>query len=647
MSKVAKQAAAASTARKLFPAVVDTPVTSTRAAARSKLLSVVAASVVAIAPMPKTPNKSAVNSVAPPPASTSKRPRATPASKSKLPAVLEDRSSSNPPSPGHASIVTPSPREVAKAARVELQRKAEFDAAVAKAVAAAEVAKIATPVPLAVAEKLKMSVSSAELVPPPWTGKLNIRSDPDKLTVWLAARARYVEVCRLAGFAHLPLNKEGTTFGPKEVPTLRRWLGMTEGTSLCDDWVSLTPVLEARIIPELKRRMEVASEDSLRAELTGLRIPHFHSSWPDLSSAFDQFSADWTVAVFKAKRGGAVMSSADLADILKAHVGSVEVLRHLVAGRCDDFSSLLSKVFQFLAREEDLSMRPGAAVSQRPPTDSRKKESSVAFAPTPPSFKSSGTTPSPSASARISSASSPSLRNGGVAKPKHSTPPSSKKTVSLMAVGATTPSLKLTAGCSNCGLAGHGMESCALHLEFPFPAYGRGPEGQWAVGERSVFFASLPPDVKARVIKRAHAIVAEKRARHASSAAPAPTRVSPRSVNPKVYLSFVARARVAVFESVNVAALADTGTPPNFISPALAEATLARGDGSKVPCNLSIVAAGVHRGSCEWVLRTTLWLKFKGVWAAHPVDLLIFETGQPLILGYLSMVQWGWLDLER
>ena len=35
---------------------------------------------------------------------------------------------------------------------------------------------------------------------------------------------------------------------------------------------------------------------------------------------------------------------ADLADILKAEVGSVQALRHLVVGRCDEFPALLSKV---------------------------------------------------------------------------------------------------------------------------------------------------------------------------------------------------------------------------------------------------------------------------------------------------------------
>ncbi len=48
-----------------------------------------------------------------------------------------------------------------------------------------------------------------------------------------------------------------------------------------------------------------------------------------------------------------------MAEILKSQVESVETLRHLVAGRCDEFSALLSKMFKFQA-QEDLSMRPGS-----------------------------------------------------------------------------------------------------------------------------------------------------------------------------------------------------------------------------------------------------------------------------------------------
>jgi hypothetical protein len=39
------------------------------------------------------------------------------------------------------------------------------------------------------------------------------------------------------------------------------------------------------------------------------------------------------------------------------------------------------------------------------------------------------------------------------------------------------------------------MESCALQLEFSFPAYVKGPSGVWRLGERSAFFAPVPPDV--------------------------------------------------------------------------------------------------------------------------------------------------------
>jgi hypothetical protein len=191
------------------------------------------------------------------------------------------------------------------------------------------------------------------------------------------------------------------------------------------------------------------------------------------------------------------------------------------------------------------------------------------------------------------------------------------------------------------------MDTCALHTEFPFPQQGKGPQGTWRPGERAEFWAALSADVKERTLQRARIFVAARNAKKAA-ATPSASRVFPRSaVNRKIYPSFVARARLAALLSPNIAVLADTGTPPNFISPALAAAALAKGEGCKLSCNFSINAAGVHRGSCTWALRTTLWLKFKGAWAPHPVDLLIFETGQPIILSYLSMVEWGWLKLER
>jgi hypothetical protein len=144
------------------------------------------------------------------------------------------------------------------------------------------------------------------------------------------------------------------------------------------------------------------------------------------------------------------LSSAVMADILKAQVGSVEVIRHLVAGRCDDFPALPSKVFKFLAREKDLSMRPGGALGLPSRCDPRQTQEGVVcgLCPGPPSFKSLGSTPSPSASARISSASSPSLRSGGVARPKHFTPPSAKKAVSLSILHVKKKTMSVT----DCGL---------------------------------------------------------------------------------------------------------------------------------------------------------------------------------------------------
>jgi hypothetical protein len=538
-------------------------------------------------------------------------------------------------------------QEVSDDTGEEEDSEAELQVArLADSVALAVEARLTSKLSSAQQLPLRNSATAADLVPPPWPGRLNLKSDPQKLVMWLAARAKYIEVCRLSEHAPVPLHSAGT-FSSDDVPTLRRWLGMAEGTCLCEDWLALTPALEAAIIPTLKTRMESLSVETLRAELVALRIPHFASSWSDLASAFDQYAAKWTVAVFKHKHASIELHTADLADIMKAHCVAVDALKHVLAGRCDDVIALKAKVFAFLEQEEALSIRPGAAVSQRPPTDSRKGGSAVAFAATPPPHKT--TWPSASASPRgNSSPSAQLLRSAGIAKGSGS-PASSKKAVSLNAVGAAevTPAKKSFNGCSNCGLAGHGMDTCALHTEFPFPQHGKGPQGTWRPGERAEFWAALPADVKERTLQRARSFVAARNAKKAAYM-PAATRVSPRStVNRNIYLSFVARARLSSLLSPNVAALADTGTPPNFISPSLAAAVLEKGEGVRMPCHFSIVAAGVQRGSCTWMLRTVLWLKFKGAWASYPVDLLIFETGQPLILGYLSMVEWGWLNLEH
>lgn len=138
-------------------------------------------------------------------------------------------------------------------------------------------------------------------------------------------------------------------------------------------------------------------------------------------------------------------------------------------------------------------------------------------------------------------------------------------------MGAAVPaSFKTANGCNNCGLPGHGFLECALQMEFP-GKYGKGQDGTWRPGERAEFWAALPSDVKERVVQRARSLVAAKNTRKAAAAVASgtsATRVSPRtSVNRKVYLSFVARARLAAQESPNIAALADTGTPPQLHQP--------------------------------------------------------------------------------
>ncbi len=347
-----------------------------------------------------------------------------------------------------------------------------------------QVARMADSVALAVEARLtaklqqplRNSATAADLVPPPWPGKLNLKSDTSKLTLWLAARTRYVEVCRLSEHAPVPLHCPGT-FSPEEVPTLRRWLNMVEGTCLCDDWVTLSPTLEAAIIPTLKARMESLSEETLHAELTALRIPHFASSWADLASAFDQYTAKWTVAVFRHKRAAVELHTADLADIMKAHCIAVESLRHLLASRCDDVAILKARVFAFLEQEEKLSVRPGAAVSQRPPSDSRKGGASVAFASTPPSHKTTWSSPSapPGNSLPRSTPSPSALRSAGIAKVSISPAPASKKQVSLNAVGAAVPTTpRAAAGCNNCGLPPGTVSLNALFTwSFPFPSTAR------------------------------------------------------------------------------------------------------------------------------------------------------------------------------
>jgi hypothetical protein len=66
-------------------------------------------------------------------------------------------------------------------------------------------------------QALRNQASACDLVPPPWPGKLNLKSDPSKLAVWIAARTRYVEVCGLSEHAPVPLHCTGK-FSSDEFP---------------------------------------------------------------------------------------------------------------------------------------------------------------------------------------------------------------------------------------------------------------------------------------------------------------------------------------------------------------------------------------------------------------------------------------------
>ena len=99
-------------------------------------------------------------------------------------------------------------------------------------------------------------------------------------------------------------------------------------------------------------------------------------------------------------------------------------------------------------------------------------------------------------------------------------------------------------------------------------------------------------------------------------------------------------------EAAATPALADTGTPPNFVSGKLAASVVGAGLGFMVPVHVRISAAGVFRGECREALRTQVWFKVRGAWAQFDVDLLVFETGQPVIIGYISLVEWGWVDID-
>jgi hypothetical protein len=183
------------------------------------------------------------------------------------------------------------------------------------------------------AKKLKVKAAPGDLSAPKWLGELEVVSQPDKLTLFEAARAKYVATCKLSDYVPTPLHE---AFDVLLVPTLRRWLGMPKGTALCSDWVSLVPDLDDAIMPLLKNKFVVVSAMSLRASLKALRIRPFSSSWLDLNRAFDAFSARWDVAVFEAQRHGVVLPSPDLADILKAACAEVPCLADVIDGRQDD-----------------------------------------------------------------------------------------------------------------------------------------------------------------------------------------------------------------------------------------------------------------------------------------------------------------------
>lgn len=138
------------------------------------------------------------------------------------------------------------------------------------------------------------------------------------------------------------------------------------------DFVSLTPALDAAILPLLKAKVVVVSAMSLRASLKALRVRPFTSSWLDLNRAFDAFSAKWDVAVFEAPRHGVSLPSTDLADILKAACAEVPCLADAIDGRQDDVLRLEAAVSSFLEREEARALDPTQAQTQLPPADSRR-----------------------------------------------------------------------------------------------------------------------------------------------------------------------------------------------------------------------------------------------------------------------------------
>jgi hypothetical protein len=469
-------------------------------------------------------------------------------------------------------------------------------------------------------KKLKLKAAPGDLSAPKWPGELDVASHPDKLTLFEAARIKYVATCELTEHVPTPLHE---AFDVLLVPTLRRWLGMPKGTALCPDWVSLTPSLDAAIMPLLRSKFLVVSATSLRASLKALRLRPFSPSWLDLIRAFDAFSAKWDVAVFDAQRHGVSLPSADLADILKAACAEVPCLADAIDGRQDDVLRLESAVRSFLEREETRALDPSQARTQRPPVDPRRP-SSVTFAQ--PSLSSSparASVPPPSQSPSRPKTPAPSLK--------------------LFAVDAEV----VQNVCCNCGLAGHSANDCVT-AEL-FPGLGKGPSGVWRKGERDAWVKTLPPATVTAIVSGVRKKMAAKkdRGRLADGKTPpvSPRRV-PSTVNAHRFPSFEARARLGDMEAAVTPALADTGTPPNFVSGELAASIVASGQGVIVPVHVRISAAGVFRGECRRALRTRVWFKVHGKWTPFDIDLLVFETGQPIIIGYISLVEWGWIAID-
>ena len=388
------------------------------------------------------------------------------------------------------------------------------------------------------AKKLKLQAAPGDLSAPMWLGELEVTSQPDKLTLFEAARVKYVATCFLSEHVPTPLHQ---AFDVRLVPTLRRWLGMPKGTALCSDWVSLAPALDAAIMPLLKTKFVVVSALSLWTSLKALKIRPFVSSWLDLSRAFDSFSASWDMAVFEAQRLGVSLPSSDLADILKSACAEVPCLANAIFGRQEDVLRLEAAVRSFLEREEARALDPAQAMTQRPPVDSRRSSSVTFAAPSPSVSPARVPVPPPSQS------------------PSRPKTPAAPATHRLLAVATEV----LQGVCCNCGLSGHSANDCVT-AEL-FPALGRGPSGVWRKGEREAWVKSLPPETVAAIVAGVRKKMAAKKAKTADGKPPPVSpRRAPSAVNASRYPSFEARARVGSREAAAIPALADTGTPPQL-----------------------------------------------------------------------------------